>query len=393
MPLIATRIVSAFISQALIASICLILVGCERNETRVTEANTIESHQPANPQIKSQPESDLPDADLPEVNFKQKKDDLLAGVSRAVCYSGYRQGQHPNRGDGAVNPSYEEVLEDLRILSRDANFMLIRVYDSGENSQTVLKVISENGLNLKVMLGVWLRAELSAHETCAWLTEPIPAETLTLNKELNRQEVDRGIQLANKYPETIVAVNVGNEAWVDWNDHKVSPESIMNYVQLVKSNIEQPVTVAENYKWWAEHGRELATAVDFISVHTYPVWEGKDIDNGMSFTLENLAEVRRAIPDVAMVIGEAGWATVASEFGSRANEGKQAEYFDQLMDWSEQMNITTFFFEAFDEDWKGDPNNSEGAEKHWGIFDIDRKPKKAMQTTDLNLRESMGIRR
>ena len=49
--------------------------------------------------------------------IKQEKSDLLAGVSRAICYSGFREGQHPDRGDGAVNPSYAETLEDLQILS------------------------------------------------------------------------------------------------------------------------------------------------------------------------------------------------------------------------------------------------------------------------------------
>jgi hypothetical protein len=40
--------------------------------------------------------------------------------------------------------------------------------------------------------------------------------------------------------------------------------------------------------------------------------------------------------------------------------------------------VTLFIFEAFDEPWKGDPANPEGAEKHWGLFTIDRKAKKAM---------------
>jgi len=34
-----------------------------------------------------------------------------------------------------------------------------------------------------------------------------------------------------------------------------------------------------------------------------------------------------------------------------------------------------FFFEAFDEPWKGGENSNE-PEKNWGLFKIDRKPKK-----------------
>ncbi|MGM0409025.1 MAG: glycosyl hydrolase family 17 protein [Bacteroidota bacterium] len=310
--------------------------------------------------------------------IKQDKDDLLYGVSKALCYSGFRSGQHPDRGSGAINPSYDEILEDLNILSYDSNFKLIRVYDSGENSEMVLRVIKENNIDIKVMLGIWLRAELSNHETCEWLTEPIPDEELEKNKVLNQKEIETGIRLANEFKDIVVAVNVGNEALVDWNDHKVDTDTIISYVQEVKKSVPQPVTVAENYKWWADHGTELGKVVDFISIHTYPVWEGKDIDEGMSFTVDNVLEVRNAFPDARLVITEAGWASTASEFGERASEEKQKRYYEEIMSWAEKMNITTFFFEAFDEEWKGDPNNPLGAEKHWGLFTDGRKPKKVM---------------
>jgi exo-beta-1,3-glucanase (GH17 family) len=43
--------------------------------------------------------------------------------------------------------------------------------------------------------------------------------------------------------------------------------------------------------------------------------------------------------------------------------------------------VTVFFFEAFDEPWKGDQNNATGAEKHWGLFRVDRTPKLVMEQT------------
>jgi exo-beta-1,3-glucanase (GH17 family) len=311
--------------------------------------------------------------------IKQNKDDLLNGVSTAVCYSGFRHGQHPNRGDGANNPSYQEVLEDLTILSHNSNFSLIRLYDCGENSEMVLKVIAENSINIKVLLGIWLRAEISNHEGCPWLNEPIPEETLRINKKLNQEEINRGVRLANTFSDIVVAVAVGNEALVDWNDHMVSVESVITYVKEVKAAIEQPVTVADNYDWWAKKGTSLAQVVDFLSIHIYPVWVGKDIDEGMSHSIENVQEVRNVFPNARLVITEAGWASVASEFGERASEEKQEKYYKEIMAWAKEMNITTFFFEAFDEDWKGDPDNPMGAEKHWGLFTVDRKPKKVMK--------------
>jgi exo-beta-1,3-glucanase (GH17 family) len=309
----------------------------------------------------------------------QNEGDLLMGVSDAICYSGFRSGQHPDRGDGAVNPSYEETLEDLKILSEEAGFRLIRVYDSGENSEMVLRVIRENNINIKVLLGIWLRAELSNHETCEWLTEPIPDEELQENKKLNLTEIEKGIKLANEYKDVVLAVNVGNEALVDWNDHKVDTDTIISYVHQVKQSIEQEVTVADNYKWWADHGTELAKAVDFVSIHVYPVWEGKDINEGLSYSIENVMEVQNALPGARIVITEAGWPSVASEFPERVNEEKQMQYYNEIMAFAKENNITTFIFEAFDEDWKGNPANMDGAEKHWGLFNINRKPKKVMQ--------------
>lgn len=315
-------------------------------------------------------------------SFKQTKNDLLAGVSHAVCYSGFRTGQHPDRGDGAVNPSYDEVLEDLIMVTEKMNFQLIRIYDCGENSEMVLNVIKENNLNIKVLLGIWLRAELSNHETCEWLTEPIPDEELQQNKKLNLAEIEKGIKLANEFKNIIVAVNVGNEALVEWNDHKVDTDTIISYVKTVKASIDQPVTVADNYKWWADHGAELAAVIDFVSLHIYPVWEGRDINEGLSYSIENFNEVLDSIPKSRIVITEAGWPSIASEFGERASEEKQQQYYQEFMSWSEKMNITTFWFEAFDEDWKGNPDDMMGAEKHWGLYTVDRKPKKVMQLLD-----------
>lgn len=310
---------------------------------------------------------------------KQTEKDLLIGTSKAICYSGFRSGQHPDRGDGAINPSYDEVLEDLNIISRDQGFNLIRIYDSGENSQLILRVIEENKLNIKVMLGIWLQAELSNHETCSWLNEPIPAEELTQNKKLNLEEIERAIRLAQKYKEIVIAINVGNEALVDWNDHKVATDTIISYVKHVKEFTNQLVTVADNYKWWADHGTELAKAVDFVSLHIYPVWEGQDINTGLSYSIENYLEVRKTLPNVRIAITEAGWPSIASEFGDRASEEKQLQYYQEFMAWAKEMNITTFWFEAFDEDWKGETNDMMGAEKHWGLYTVDRKPKKVMQ--------------
>ena len=319
------------------------------------------------------------EAGLPqgESDFVQERNGLLHGEVMALAYSGFRDGQHPDRGIGARNPTDEQILEDLHILV-DHGYGLIRLYDTGENSRTTLELIEKHDLPIKVLLGIWLRAEVSNHEGCPWLDEPIPGDELAANRLENGAEIKRGIELARRFEEIVVAINVGNEALVDWNDHMVPLEQVIAYVRQVKKAATQPVTVADNYAWWISDGAPLAAEVDFLGVHTYPVWEQKSIDEGLSFTIENIEDVHAALPDKPIAILEAGWATTAVEFPDQANEANQLRYYNELEAWAKSANVTVFFFEAFDEPWKGDPNNADGAEKHWGLFKVDRTPKLVM---------------
>jgi exo-beta-1,3-glucanase (GH17 family) len=315
---------------------------------------------------------------LVKEEFRQADAALLEGKVMAMSYSGFREGQHPDRGNGAVNPSREEILEDLQILI-DHDFTLLRMYDSKENTVTTLELIREHGLPIKMLLGIWLDAEISNHEGCPWLDEPIPDEKLAANAIANRVEVARAIELAKEYEDIVVAINVGNEALVDWNDHMVPLDKVIQYVNQVKAATTQPVTVADNYEWWTKDGAPLADVVDFLGVHTYPAWENKTIDEALAFTIENIEQVHEALPDKPIAILEAGWATTANEFAEQASEENQARYYREILEWATEVNVTVFFFEAFDEPWKGNPENAEGAEKHWGIFFVDRTPKLVMQ--------------
>jgi len=310
--------------------------------------------------------------------FMQQPGDLLEGAVMAVAYSGFREGQHPDRGDGANNPSRDEILEDLQILI-EHGFGLIRLYDSGENSATTLELIEQHDLPIKVLLGIWLQAEVSNHEGCPWLDEPIPDSELAENRIENQKEIDRGIALATQFSNSVVAINVGNEALVEWNDHMVPVEQVIAYVRHVKKSVPQQVSVADNYEWWIRSGAALAEEVDFLGVHTYPAWEEKTIDEALAYTIANIEGVHTALPDKPIAILEAGWATVAIEFSEHASEANQARHYRELSEWASDANVTVFFFEAFDEPWKGDPNNADGAEKHWGIFNVDRTPKQVMQ--------------
>jgi hypothetical protein len=57
------------------------------------------------------------------------------------------------------------------------------------------------------------------------------------------------------------------------------------------------------------------------------------------------------------------------------------------------MNITPCFFETSDEDWKGNPNDPLGAEKHRGLFTIDRKLSLALREFWPNLKSVNPVKK
>jgi exo-beta-1,3-glucanase (GH17 family) len=297
----------------------------------------------------------------------------------AVSYSGFRAGQHPDRGEGAINPGEDEVLEDLEILVRHG-FRLLRMYDSRSNTRITLELIRKHHLPLKLVLGIWLDAEFSNHEGCPWLHEPIPDEQLAANVRGNADEIARGIGLATEFAGIVVAVSVGNEALVEWTDHLVPLEKVIADVREVRAAVSQPVTVADSHPWWQQHGTALAAEVDFAGVHTYPAYEGKTIDEALPYMAAGIERVRAQFPGKPIVVMEAGWPSVASEFSDQASETNQARHYRELRQWATTTNTTVFIFEAFDEPWKGNPHDPRSAEKHWGLFNVDRTPKQAMMT-------------
>lgn len=292
----------------------------------------------------------------------------------AICYSGYREGQSP--GDG-VYPSYEQIREDLLILER--NWKYLRLYDCSPHAETVLEVISREALNFKVMLGVDMAAEMS-NPHCPWGAEFSDA-TLDANRQANSVEVERAIALSNSYPDIVFSVSVGNEASVEWTDHMVPVNSLIAHVRKIKSAIKQPVTFCENYVPWTYKLEPLAAELDFISVHTYPAWEYRTMEDALEYTKQNYHSVVDHYPGKPVVITEAGWTTASNGRGIEAwnaTEELQASYYQQLLEWTTNEKILTFVFEAFDEPWKGSPDPLE-PEKHWGLFKVERTPKLVMQ--------------
>jgi len=298
--------------------------------------------------------------------------DIGIEKGNAICYSGYRDGQQP----GGILPTYAQVKEDLNILA--PHWKYLRLFDCDEHAQLVIDVIRNEGFDFKIMLGAYIVAEAN-NFNCPWDAGVYTPPQLKNNRILNQNKIDKLIEFGNAHPDIIFSLSVGNEACVDWTDHYVPEDKVLQYVDQVKNEAIQPVTFCDNYAPWLGKLQEVAEAVDFISIHTYPVWEYKPIHEGLSYTQENYYAVAEKYPHKPVIITEAGWTTKSNGKGIEpafVNEELQKIYIDSLLEWVSEDSILTFFFEAFDEYWKGAPEPHE-PEKHWGLFNIDRTPKLA----------------
>ncbi len=296
---------------------------------------------------------------------------------KAICYSGFREGQQP----GGVCPSYNEIKEDLLMLQ--GTWKYLRLYDCDDHAEIVLEVIKKEKLDFKVMLGAYIIAEMN-NFGCPWEVHTLSEDELAQNKVRNENQIQKLIDLANQYPTIIMSLSAGNEACVDWTDHYVPVNSVINYVKQIKKGAKQPVTFCENYVPWLDKLKDLVEVVDFISIHTYPVWEYKHIHDALEYTKQNYYAIADRYPNKLVVITEAGWATNSNGRGidpQNVSEEFQKMYYNDLMEWNEKDGILTFVFEAFDEPWKGSIEALE-PEKHWGLFKVDRTPKLVMNSIE-----------
>jgi exo-beta-1,3-glucanase (GH17 family) len=288
---------------------------------------------------------------------------------QSICYSGYRDGQNPRT---ETYPSDAEVLEDLLILTKHFNY--IRMYDVSEHAKSVLRVIKANQLPLKVLLGVEVKGEIS-NPNCPW-GGVYTDEELIQHKAFNIVQLDQVADLANSYKDIVLGISIGNENTAHWHPNKISPEALVDHAKILKTKTDLPITFCEGAYEWRNQGVELAKVVDFISIHVYPLWQRVPYTEAVELTINQYHETKAAFPDKPVIFTEFGWTTSATENMdlSETNEEYQKGYLDQMIDWSKKNEVTMFIFEAFDEPWKGGDNPLE-AEKHWGIYNVDRTPK------------------
>ncbi|MDT0596154.1 glycosyl hydrolase family 17 protein [Glaciecola petra] len=290
-------------------------------------------------------------------------------IGLGIAYGSYRDGESP---DLESVSSEADILEDLTILTSNkaVQWNLIRMYAADPASEQVLKTIKKHNLPVKVMQGAWL----SGKDTDAY----------------NNNQINEVIRLANEYPDIIVAVNLGNEIFVDWSYHKFTVEQMpmyLEWVEKVQASVSVPVTLADDYNFWNKPwSAQIAEKLDFIVLHAYAMWNSQTLDNAVKWTDETYQDIQSRYPEKQIVLGESGWTTSSISTNgderliiAEATEDTQASFVNEYRAWLQANKIASFYFEAFDEKWKGGADKPDGiAEKNWGLYRSDRSPKKVV---------------
>ncbi len=331
----------------------------------------------------------------------------------AISFGGYRDISRD------IQPTVGELKEDVKILFA-LGFKVLRTYNVYyDETSNLLKAISEvkkedPNFEMYLMMGIWI--------DCKNAFTDEPDRIRDVESEKNEGEVARAVALANQYPEIVKIMAVGNEAMVHWQwNYYVEPGIILkwvNHLQDLKKNGKLPkdiwVTSSDNFASWGGGEKEyhkddlnkLINAVDYISMHTYPMHDthynpnfwgvrynevkltnSQKIDSAMkrslNYAISQYNSVKKYVDSIGVNkpvhIGESGWSSFSNELygdeGSRAvDEYKSGIFYKQITEWASKAGVSVFYFEAFDEKWK-DAINPGGSENHFGLIDLNAKAK------------------
>ncbi|MBR0778188.1 beta-(1-6) glucans synthase [Bradyrhizobium diazoefficiens] len=264
---------------------------------------------------------------------------------QCISYAPFRNHQTSLSQATQVTP--EQIAEDLAQLAKISD--CIRTYATDLGLDQIPGLAAKAGL--KVIQGIFLDKD----------------------KQKNSAQISAAIRLAREYPETIIAIVVGNETLLRKD---ITVADLIATIRSVKAQVNVPVTYADVWEFWLSN-RELYDAVDFVTVHILPYWENVPIP--AESAAAHVDEIRRmiaaAFPGKDILIGEIGWPSQGrmreSALPSPVN---QARVVSEILALARRENFRVNLFEAYDEGWKREIEGTVGGS--WGLFDSERRAPK-----------------
>ncbi len=254
-----------------------------------------------------------------------------------VSYAPFRGAQTPLDLTTKIEPA--QIEQDLAQLSKVTD--CVRTYSVDFGLEQVPEIAKRHGL--KVLLGLWV----SSHT------------------DRTQYQISTAVALANRFPEVVRAVIVGNEVLLRG---EVSPAMLRDIILGVKSKVKVAVTYADVWEFWLRY-RELAGVVDFITIHILPYWEDDPV--AARTAADHVDAIRKHVveffPDKEIVIGEVGWPSAGRmRAGALPSPANQARVVADVLSRGKQERFRVNVIEAFDQPWKRALEGTVGG--HWGLF-------------------------
>ena len=274
---------------------------------------------------------------------------------QCVSYSPFDKDQSPLQPNFTIRPERMDI--DLALLSK--YFSCVRTY-SMTGLEDLPQYAQKHGL--KVLLGAWV--------------SPDPENT--------RIEIEQLIATANRYPDVVEAVIVGNEALLRKD---VSGPRLAELITEVKSRVKQPVTYADVWEFWIKYP-QVAPVVDFITIHLLPYWEddptGIDNDAALKHVAAVHYEYAHRFAPKEILIGETGWPSHGRQRETAVPSLiSEARFMRGFVQMAESNGWKYNLIEAFDQPWKRANEGAVGG--YWGLFDADRNDKGVLAGAVSNL--------
>jgi exo-beta-1,3-glucanase (GH17 family) len=225
----------------------------------------------------------------------------------------------------------------------------VRTYSAAGAQGNVAPIAGAHGL--KVLQGIWLNRDLAD----------------------NRREIEAGLELARRHPDTIKALIVGNETLLRG---ELPPSQLKDYLAEVRQRSGMPVTYADVWEFWLK-APELASAIDFVTIHILPYWEDDPVS--AEDAVAHVREVRESVEAVfagkEILIGEVGWpSTGRMREGALPSPANQARFLSGVVAAAKEDGWKVNLIEAFDQPWKRLLEGTAGG--YWGLYDnVGRQPK------------------
>ena len=274
---------------------------------------------------------------------------------RGLCYGPFREGQSP---DWQLYPSEAQMTEDLNIMKRSTS--RIRTYGLENTLYHIPRLCNDAGIECY---------------PCAYVNE-------NATPEWNEAEIQRLIAVGKQGLPTTKGLIVGNEYMLraeGRGQFLQAKEKIISLVNRVRNETGMPTGTTDGWHLW-NYGTsiDLVNACDFIMMHIHPFWESKysspnlSVETAVSHVAEkyNLVRQRYSRLGKPVILGETGWpSSGAANYAAVPSQENQSRFIEEFLSKARSDNIDYFIFEAFDESWKGQIENS------FGVFNKNREAK------------------